>query len=188
MHKPRQIQSLEAPTRRDLAPKAVLSKFRLETDSDRLKTLRLAREDIAQQKQTLQNVRDASCPLCGSELDQRHREEVAVKLSNQLGEQRAQIAQLEAGNSKSRSPTRTVSPSLSRTSKTNSPQPRARPQRLAEKAEAAVKKKPKMPRKTRETTTAQIRDLKAQLREQTQNSPEAARPVQCPQCVGKFGL
>ena len=164
-----QIQSLEAQ-RDEIRTKGSALKIQIETDSERLKTLRLTREDIAQQQQTLQNVRDASCPLCGSELDQRHREEVAVKLSNQLGEQRAQIAQLEAGIQKAEAQREQYRRRYQAIKNQLAPTEGAA-QRLAE-AEAAVKEAENAAQ-TRETTTAQIRDLKAQLREQTQNSPEA---------------
>ncbi len=164
-----QIQSIEAQ-REDIRSRGSALKIQIETDLDRLKTLRQTCEDIAQQQQTLQSVRDASCPLCGSELDQAHREEVAAKLSNQLRELRTQIAQLESDIQKAEAE-REQYRRRYQDLKNQLAQSDGLSQRLAE-AEAAVKEAENA-LQTRETLAAEIHALKAQLREQTENSPEA---------------
>ena len=163
------IQALEA-RRTEIRNKGNALNIQLKTDSDRLETLRQTSADIDQQRQTLQRVRDASCPLCGSDLDRAHRAEASAKLSNQLREQRAQIAQLESTVQKAeaqreryRRDYQDLKNQLAQTEDTA--------QRLAQ-AEAAVKEA-EQAAQTRASLTAQLSDLNAQLREQTENSAEA---------------
>lgn len=163
------IQALEARCT-EIRNQGNALNIQLKTDSDRLETLRQTHADIAQQRQTLQSVRDASCPLCGSDLDQAHRAEASAKLSNQLRDQHAQIAQLESAIQKAeaqreryRRDYQDLKNQLAQTEDAAQP--------LAQ-AEAAVKESERAAQ-TRETLTARLADLKAQLREQTENSAEA---------------
>ncbi len=164
-----EIQSLEAK-RDEIRNKGSAYKIQIENNSERLNTLQQAREDIAQQQQILQNVQDASCPLCGSELDQTHREEVATKLSNQMREQQTQITQLESDIQKAEAE-REQHRHRYQKIKNQLAQSEDTVQHLAE-AEAALKEAEKAVQ-TSETLSAKINDLETQLREQTQNSPDA---------------
>ena len=164
-----EIQSLE--TQRDeIRNKGNALKIQIENAQDRLKTLHQTSEDIAQQQQILQNVQDASCPLCGSELDQIHREEVAAKLSNQLREQQTQTAQLESDIQKAEAE-REQHRHRYQDIRNQLAQREGIAQHLAE-AKAAVKEAENAVQ-TREILSAEINALKTQLREQTQNSPDA---------------
>ena len=163
------IQSLEDRST-EIRTQGNALNIQLKTDSDRLETLRQTREDIAQQRQTLQGVRDASCPLCGSDLDQTHRAEASAKLSKQLGEQREHIARLESAIQKAeaqreryRRDYQDIKNQLAQTEGT--------PQHLAQ-AEAAVEEAERAAQ-TRESLAEQLRSLEAQLRDQTENSAEA---------------
>ncbi len=164
-----EIQSLEAE-RDGIRNKGSALKIQIENDLDRLNTLRQTREDIAQQQQILQNVQDASCPLCGSELDQTHREEVAAKLSNQLREQQTLTTKLESDIQKAEAE-REQHRHRYQEIKNQLAQREGIAQRLAE-AEAALKEAENAVQ-TRESLSAEISALKIQLREQTQNSPDA---------------
>ena len=164
-----EIQSLEAK-RDEIRNRGSALKIQIENNSERLDTLHQTREDIAQQQQILQNVQDASCPLCGSELDQTHREEVSAKLSNQLREQQTQITQLESDIQKAEAE-REQHRHRYQEIKNQLVQREDIAQRLAE-AEAALKEAENAVQ-TRETLSAKINALETQLREQTQNSPDA---------------
>ena len=165
-----EIQSLEAK-RDEIRNRGSAYKIQIENNSERLNTLQQALEDIAQQQQILQNVQDASCPLCGSELDQTHREEVATKLSNQLREQ--QDRRSHNWNRIFKKPKQNANSTDIgiKKLKTNSHRAEDTAQHLAE-AEAALKEAENAVQ-TRETLSAKINALKTQLREQTQNSPDA---------------
>ncbi|MCY3681933.1 MAG: SMC family ATPase [Gemmatimonadetes bacterium] len=162
-------QSLEAE-REEIRNRGSALKIQIENNSERLDSLCQDREDIAQQQQTLQNVQDASCPLCGSELDQAHREEVSAKLAKQLREQRTQITQLESDIQKAEAEREQHRHHYQKI-KNLLAQREDITQRLAE-AEAALKEAENAVQ-TRETLSAEIKTLETQLREQTQNSPDA---------------
>lgn len=164
-----EIQSLEAK-RDEIRNRGSALKIQIENNSERLNTLHQTREDIDQQQQVLQNVRDASCPLCGSELDQTHREEVGAKLSKQLREQQTQITQLESDIQKAEAE-REQHRHRYQEIKNQLAQREGIAQRLAE-AEAALKEAENAVQ-IRETLSAEINALEARLREQTQNSPDA---------------
>ena len=164
-----EIQSLETE-RDEIRNKGSALKIQIENNSEHLNTLHQTREDIAQQQQVLQNVQDASCPLCGSELDQTHREEVTAKLSNQLREQQTQITQMETDIQKAEAE-REQHRHRYQDIKNQLVQREDIAQRLAE-AEAAIKEAENAVQ-TRETLSAEINALKTQLRDQTQNSPDA---------------
>ena len=164
-----EIQSLEAK-RDEIRNRGSTLKIQIENNSEHLNTLHQTREDIAQQQQILQNVQDASCPLCGSELDQTHRKEVSAKLSNQLREQQTQITQLESDIQKAEAE-REQHRHRYQEIKNQLVQREDIAQHLAE-AEAALKEAENAVQ-TRETLSAEIKTLKTQLREQIQNSPDA---------------
>ena len=164
-----EIQSLEAK-RDEIRNRGSALKIQIENNDERLDTLHQTREDIDQQQQVLQNVRDASCPLCGSELDQTHREEVGAKLSKQLREQQTQITQLESDIQKAEAE-REQHRHRYQEIKNQLAQREGIAQRLAE-AEAALKEAENAVQ-IRETLSAEINALEARLREQTQNSPDA---------------
>lgn len=164
-----EIQSLEAK-RDEIRNRGSALKIQIENNSERLNTLHQTREDIDQQQQVLQNVRDASCPLCGSELDQTHREEVGAKLSKQLREQQTQITQLESDIQKAEAE-REQHRHRYQEIKNQLAQREGIAQRLAE-AEAALKEAENAVQ-IRETLSAEINALEARLREQTHNSPDA---------------
>lgn len=164
-----EIQSLEAK-RDEIRNRGSALKIQIENNDERLNTLHQTREDIDQQQQVLQNVRDASCPLCGSELDQTHREEVGAKLSKQLREQQTQITQLESDIQKAEAE-REQHRHRYQEIKNQLAQREGIAQRLAE-AEAALKEAENAVQ-IRETLSAEINALEARLREQTQNSPDA---------------
>ena len=109
-------------------------------------------------------------PCVGSELDQTHREEVATKLSNQLQEQQTQIAQLESDIQKAETE-REQHRHRYQEIKNQLAQREDIAQRLAE-AEAALKEAENAVQ-TRDTLSAEINALNTQLRDQTQNSPDA---------------
>ena len=164
-----EIQSLEDQSDA-IRNKGSALKIQIESDHERLNTLRQTREEIAQQQQSLQNVQDASCPLCGSELDQAHREEVSATLSKQLREQQTQIAQLESDIQKAETE-REQHRHRYQKIKNQLAQREDIAQRLAE-AEAALKEAENAVQ-TRDTLSAEINALNTQLRDQTQNSPDA---------------
>ncbi len=164
-----EIQSLEAK-RDEIRNRGSALKIQIENNDERLDTLHQTREDIDQQQQVLQNVRDASCPLCGSELDQTHREEVGAKLSKQLREQQTQITQLESDIQKAEAE-REQHRHRYQEIKNQLAQREGIAQRLAE-AEAALKEAENAVQ-IRETLSDEINALEARLREQTQNSPDA---------------
>lgn len=164
-----EIQSFETE-RDEIRNKGSALKIQIENNGERLDTLRQTREDIVQQQQILKNVQDASCPLCGSELDQHHREEVAAKLSNQLREQQTLTTKLESDIQKSEAE-REQHRHRYQEIKNQLAQREGIAQRLAE-SEAAVKETENAVQ-TRETLSDEINALKTQLREQTQNSPDA---------------
>ncbi len=164
-----EIQFLEAE-RDEIRNKGSALKIQIENNRERLDTLRQAHKDIAQQHQILQNVQDASCPLCGSELDQAHREEVTAKLSKQLQEQQIQTSRLESDIQKSEAE-REQHRHRYQEIKNQLAQSEGVSQHLAE-AEAAIKEAENAVQ-TRETLSAEINAMKTQLREQTQNSPDA---------------
>ena len=164
-----EIQSLEDQSD-EIRDRGNTLKIQIENNGERLNTLHQAREDIAQQQQTLQNVQDAACPLCGSELDQTHREEVSATLSKQLREQQTQIAQLESDIQKADTE-REQHRHRYQQIKNQLAQREDIAQRLAE-AENALKEAENAVQ-TRETLSAEIQTLNTQLREQTQNSPDA---------------
>ena len=164
-----EIQSLEAE-RDDIRNQGSALKIQIENNSERLKTLHKTHEDLDQQQQVLQNVQDASCPLCGSELDQIHREEVGAKLSKQLRELHTQTAQLESDTQKSEAE-REQHRHRYQEIKNQLARREGIAQYLAE-AEAALKEAENAVQ-TRETLSTEINDLEIQLREQTQNSPDA---------------
>ncbi len=164
-----EIQSLEAK-RDEIRNRGSALKIQIENNDERLDTLHQTREDIDQQQQVLQNVRDASCPLCGSELDQTHREEVGAKLSKQLREQQTQITQLESDIQKAEAE-REQHRHRYQEIKNQLAQREGIAQRLAE-AEAALKEAENAVQ-IRETLSDEINALEARLREQIQNSPDA---------------
>ena len=164
-----EIQSLETE-RDEIRNKGSALKIQIENAGERLDTLRQTHKDIVQQQQILQNVQDASCPLCGSELDQHHREEVSTKLSKQLREQQTQITQLESDNQKAESE-REQHRHRYQEIKNQLAQHEGIAQHLAE-AEAAIKEAENAVQ-THETLSAEISTLKTRLREQTQSSPDA---------------
>ncbi len=164
-----EIQSLEAK-RDEIRNRGSALKIQIENNDERLNTLHQTREDIDQQQQVLQNVRDASCPLCGSELDQTHREEVGAKLSKQLREQQTQITQLESDIQKAEAE-REQHRHRYQEIKNQLAQREGIAQRLAE-AEAALKEAENAVQ-IRETLSDEINALEARLREQTHNSPDA---------------
>ena len=164
-----EIQSLEAK-RDEIRNRGSALKIQIENNDERLNTLHQTREDIDQQQQVLQNVRDASCPLCGSELDQTHREEVGAKLSKQLREQQTQITQLESDIQKAEAE-REQHRHRYQEIRNQLAQREGIAQRLAE-SEAALKEAENAVQ-IRETLSDEINALEARLREQTHNSPDA---------------
>ena len=164
-----QLQQLE--TQRDqVRDKGSALKIQIDTDRDRLKSLLLVRQETEQQQHTMQNVQEADCPLCGSTLDETHRNEVTAKLAEQLQQQQTQIAeaetniqQAETGREQHRRQYQDIKNQL------------AQNEQLARDlatAESALKESENAVQ-SQKTLSAEFEALKIQLVEHTQNSPDA---------------
>ncbi|MDA0746629.1 MAG: AAA family ATPase [bacterium] len=70
-------------------------KSREENARQRIEELQKEVDRVARQRSALEELQEAQCPLCGTNLDDQHREEVRVQLDEQMQRQQASIQALE---------------------------------------------------------------------------------------------
>ena len=164
-------QILPLETERDrIRDQGSTLKIQIEANQNRLVTLQKEKADIAQQQRILQTVQEARCPLCGSDLDNAHREEATAQLASQLQEHQDEMATVETNIQKAEAD-REHHRRQYQDIKNQLTQYEGLARAIAE-AETALQEAQKAVQ-TRQTLLAEIADIEKQLRKQTENNPDA---------------